>query len=109
MVSARRAGPALRAGVTAYAVTTLVMALACSPFVATHLDFNHVHPAGTPPHTHAISTVFTVNPAAALSPLAMHQRLVAFLPVARLRPTLPAGWPDAPHARDPPAAAATPA
>ncbi len=49
---------ALRAGAVAWAATTLLVALAFSPIVATHEDFGHVHPKGTPPHTHAIATVF---------------------------------------------------
>lgn len=49
---------ALRAGVVSWAATTLLVALALSPIVATHEDFGHVHPKGTPPHMHAIATVF---------------------------------------------------
>ena len=102
----KRVRLALGAGVTAYAVTTLVIALACSPFVATHLDFNHVHPKGAPPHVHAISTVFTVNPTVIVSTLGVLVHRVVYVRLVEYRPSLPDGHVTSAHARSPPAPSA---
>jgi len=48
---------ALRAGLSAYAVTALVLATLALPWVS-HLDFGHFHPDHTPSHVHTLSSLF---------------------------------------------------
>ncbi len=54
-LTARRA--AVRAGATTLVAFFLTTALFVSPLLAAHTDFGHTHPAGTPGHTHALSSV----------------------------------------------------
>ena len=48
---------ALRAGVTTYAVTAIILATLVLPWVA-HIDFGHFHPDHTPTHVHTLSSLF---------------------------------------------------
>ena len=53
---------ALKAGVATLVAFVLTTALFVSPLLAAHGDFGHTHPAGTPGHVHALSSVLTPAP-----------------------------------------------
>ncbi|HEX7023110.1 MAG TPA: hypothetical protein VF171_09655 [Trueperaceae bacterium] len=48
---------AFRLGFATFLACLLTSALFFAPVLATHLDFGHRHPPGTPPHVHTINGV----------------------------------------------------
>lgn len=103
-LSDERGKRALRAGLIAWLVTALTLALFMAPIVATHHDFNHYHPEGTPDHYHSIDSTLgspVVSDVVVITLLLIVLGILAFLPELRLLPLV--SWP-ANQARAPPTA-----
>jgi len=74
---------ALRAGVIAYAISLLAIALFVSPIVGTHLDFGHTHAQNTVAHAHAISDFYTSSIPLTQSFVVLSLVILASLSIAR--------------------------
>jgi hypothetical protein len=96
------AGKALCSGFSAWLISVLLAALFCSPVVATHHDFNHFHPEGTPEHYHGIDSTLG---SPVITDLVVITAFFTVLAVLALQSRLPAVrllvWP-ANQARAPP-------
>ena len=67
---------AVEAGAATLVAFVLTTALFVSPLLAAHGNFGHTHPAGTPAHTHPISSV--LGPALGVSPTTVTPSLLLY-------------------------------
>lgn len=94
---------AARAGLATWLGSVLLLALFTAPIVATHQDFNHYHPEGTPEHYHSIDSTLgspVVTEIVIITLLVNVLGVLASLPELRLLTLVswPANQPRAPPA-----------